>query len=223
VSKAADGCVGLAIQSSLSRCRSREDDDHHSRYADINAINIPTCEDLLANLGITNGSSPAAASRRADWTFRRPGLARDLSPFGVCSALQTTTCFAWAGRRRRVRWPFARVCSYGQEGPDVHAHDETREHATAAQVHESLGKVRGCVDDRRRPRGPRRTAPRTGLTPSTNPTSQSVRHGQGHCCGADARAVGRSCPTDVDRGRARGRTLRRRDGNRHAYGSRSRC
>jgi hypothetical protein len=45
--------VGLAIHSSFSGKTGREDDHNQSRYADINAADIPTCADFLTEVGLT--------------------------------------------------------------------------------------------------------------------------------------------------------------------------
>jgi hypothetical protein len=49
--------VALAIQSSFSGKRAGKKDHNHSRYADLNPADIPTCADFLAGLGITTGSA----------------------------------------------------------------------------------------------------------------------------------------------------------------------
>jgi hypothetical protein len=45
--------AGLAIHSSFSGKPAGKDDHNRSRYADINAGNIPTCADFLAKVGLT--------------------------------------------------------------------------------------------------------------------------------------------------------------------------
>jgi hypothetical protein len=49
--------VGLAIHSSFSGKQAGKDDHSQSRYADINAADIPTCADFLTEVGLTIGSA----------------------------------------------------------------------------------------------------------------------------------------------------------------------